>query len=165
MWAKSFVSCRPPFGFAIWASTGPPPGWKRTYEPLDDADKLSARPDFLILLYPVISMEDKLTHLQSRTNLLGKDPSPELIKAYSADQQVTKDSPPTFVVLAEDDSQVPAANGIGYHDALKNLGVPTVLHTFKEGEHGFGIRDARQLPVSQWPNLAAEWLKANGYIQ
>jgi acetyl esterase/lipase len=138
---------------------------RKVYEPVDAADTLSARPDFLLLLYPVVSMETGLTHLESRTNLLGKDPSPELIKAYSADQQVTKNSPPTFVVLAENDSAVPAANGIAYHNALKALGVPTELHVFKEGEHGFGIRDARQLPVSNWPNLAANWLKSFGFIQ
>ena len=137
----------------------------KVYEPQDAADTLSARPDFLLLLYPVVSMETGLTHLESRTNLLGKDPSPALIKAYSADQQVTKNSPPTFVVLAENDSAVPAANGISYHNALKALGVPTELHVFKEGEHGFGIRDARQLPVSNWPNLAADWLKSFGFIQ
>ncbi|MBT3065664.1 alpha/beta hydrolase [Rhodoferax sp. U11-2br] len=134
------------------------------YTPVDAADQLSARPDFLMLLYPVISMETGQTHLESRTNLLGKDPSPELIKAYSADQQVSKASPPTFVVLAENDSAVPPANGIAYHNALKALGVPTELHVFKEGEHGFGIRDARQLPVSNWPNLAASWLKSFGLV-
>ncbi|MDR3411023.1 MAG: alpha/beta hydrolase [Formivibrio sp.] len=138
---------------------------KKVYEPVDAADKLSARPDFLILLYPVVSMEDKLTHMESRTNLLGKDPSPELIKEYSPDQHVTKDSPPTFIVLAENDSQVPPANGIAYYNALKKVGVPAELNVFKEGDHGFGIRDARQLPVSNWPNLAAAWLKSNGYIQ
>lgn len=138
---------------------------KQVYEPVDAADKLSARPDFLMMLYPVVSMEDKLTHLDSRTNLLGKNPSPELIKEYSADQQVSKDSPPTFITLAEDDPAVPAANGIAYFNALRKVGVPAELHVFKEGGHGFGIRDARQLPVSNWPNLAAGWLKANGYIQ
>ena len=137
---------------------------KKVYEAVDAADSLSARPDFMILLYPVVSMEDKVTHLESRTNLLGKNPSAEQIKEYSADQQVTKDSPQTFIVLAEDDPAVPPENGIRYHNALKKLGVPTELHTFKEGGHGFGIRDARQLPVSDWPNLAASWLKANGYI-
>lgn len=138
---------------------------KKVYEPVDATDKLSARPDFLMLLYPVVSMEDKLTHLESRTNLIGQNPSADLIKEYSADQQVSANSPQTFIVLAENDSAVPAQNGINYHNALKKVGVPTVLYTFKEGDHGFGIRDARQLPVSNWPNLAADWLKAGGYIK
>lgn len=138
---------------------------KKVYEPVDSADQLSARPDFLMLLYPVVSMEDKLTHMESRTNLIGKNPSAELIKEYSADQQVTTKSPQTFVVLAENDSAVPPQNGISYHNALKKLGVPTVLYTFKEGDHGFGIRDTRQLPVSNWPNLAVDWMKTGGFIQ
>ncbi len=135
------------------------------YNPVDDADKLSARPDFMMLLYPVISMEGKLTHMETRTNLLGENPSPELIEQYSADKQVTKFNPPTFITLAKDDPAVPATNGISYADALKKQGVPVELHVFDEGGHGFGIRDARQLPVSNWPNLAADWMKSQGYIQ
>ncbi|MBS1208663.1 MAG: putative esterase/lipase precursor [Proteobacteria bacterium] len=138
---------------------------KKVYEPVDAADALSARPDFSLLLYPVVSMEAATTHLESRTNLIGKDPSPELIKAYSPDQNITKDAPPTFVVLAEDDPAVPPANGIGFCNGLNKAGVSCELHTYKEGGHGFGIRDARQLPVSAWPNLAADWLKAKGFIQ
>jgi acetyl esterase/lipase len=138
---------------------------KRVYEPVDAADRLSARPDFLLLLYPVISMEDKVTHPESRTNLLGKDPAPDLIKAYSPDLHVTKASPATFTVLAEDDPAVPPENGIRYHNALKAQGVPSELLSFKEGGHGFGIRDARQLPVSEWPNLAAAWMRSRGFIK
>lgn len=137
---------------------------KKVYEPVDAADSLSARPDFEILLYPVISMSDKTTHLESRTNLIGKNPSEELIKEYSADLHVKKDTPQTFIVLAENDSAVPPVNGIGYFEALQKAGVSSELHLFKEGDHGFGIRDTRQLPVSNWPNLAAKWLKGLGYI-
>jgi acetyl esterase/lipase len=138
---------------------------KKVYAPVDAADSLSARPDFLLLLYPVVSMEDKFTHMESRTNLLGKDPSPDLIKEYSPDQQVTKDSPKTFIVNARDDAVVPPVNGAMYCDALKKAGVACELNTFDEGGHGFGIRDARQLPVSTWPQLAASWMKAGGFIQ
>jgi acetyl esterase/lipase len=138
---------------------------KKVYAPVDAADSLPARPDFLLLLYPVVSMEDNLTHLESRTNLLGKDPSPELIREYSADQQVTAGSPMTFIVLAKDDPVVPPENGIRYDAALRKFGVPSELHIFAEGGHGFGIRDARQLPVAGWPQLAADWMKANGFIQ
>ena len=138
---------------------------RKVYEPVDETDKLSARPDFLILLYPVIKMDAKLTHMDTRTQLLGKDPSEALIKAYSPDLNVTRDSPKTFVVLANDDSAVPPQNGIAYYDALKRVGVSAELHVFPEGDHGFGIRDTRQLPVSAWPNLAAEWLKSSGIIK
>lgn len=138
---------------------------KKVYAPVDAADTLSARPDFLILLYPVVSMEDKFTHMESRTNLLGKDPSPDVIKEYSPDRQVTKDSPKTFIVNAKDDPVVPPVNSKMYCDALKKVGVACELHTFDEGGHGFGIRDARQLPVSTWPQLAAAWMKAGGFIK
>lgn len=137
---------------------------RHVYDAVDPADSLSARPDFLILLYPVISMETGLANMESRNNLLGANPSPELIAAYSPDQHVRADSPPTFVVVTEDDKAVPSANGIGYCHALEKAGASCELHVFKQGGHGFGIRDTRQLPVSNWPNLAAHWLKTGDFI-
>jgi acetyl esterase/lipase len=134
------------------------------YDPIDDTDKLSAHPDFMILMYPVISMDTDITNIESRNNLLGKDPAPELITAYSADKQVQPSSPPTFIVVTEDDRAVPPENGIRFCNALKKAGASCELHSFKEGGHGFGIRDARQLPVSDWPNLATRWLKSKGFI-
>jgi acetyl esterase/lipase len=137
---------------------------RKVYEPKDAADQLSARPDFEILLYPVISMTDKLANMDTRNQLLGAHPTEEQIAKYSPDQHVSKTVPPTFVTLAEDDSQVPPANGIGYFHKLHALGVKGELHVFKQGDHGFGIRDARQLPVSNWPNLAMAWMKTNGFV-
>lgn len=137
---------------------------KIIYPPIDDMDRLSARPDFVILMYPVISMDTSIVNMESRNNLLGKDPSPELINDYSADKQVNKHSPPTFIVVTEDDHAVPAENGQRYCNALKAVSVECELHSFKEGGHGFGIRDARQLPVSNWPNLAAQWMKRSGML-
>jgi len=135
-----------------------------SYAAIDDVDKLSARPDFMILMYPVISMDTDIVNMESRNNLLGKDPTPELITAYSADRQVQPGSAPTFIVVTEGDRAVPPENGTRYCNALKKVGVSCELHSFKEGGHGFGIRDARQLPVSDWPNLATKWLKTNGFI-
>lgn len=137
----------------------------KVYSPVDEADQLSARPDFMILLYPVVSMEDNLTHPETRQNLLGKNPSAALKHAYSADEHVTENNPPTFITLAKDDPAVPYTNGVSYAKALKQNDVPVELHVFDEGGHGFGIRDARQLPVSNWPNLAAHWLKKLGFIE
>jgi len=137
---------------------------KPVYPVMDATDKLSARPDFLILLYPVISMDARIANQDSRINLLGKDPAPELVDEYSADKQVTANSPPAFIVVTEDDQAVPAANGLSYCNALKKVGVSCELHSFKVGGHGFGIRDARQLPVSGWPMLATEWMKRLGVI-
>lgn len=97
---------------------------QKVYEPVDAADQLSARPDFQILLYPVVSMEDGVTHGDSRTNLIGKNPAAALIKAYSADEHVSKDTPRTFLVLADNDSAVPSENGLRYYAALRRAGVP-----------------------------------------
>ncbi|MDP5239027.1 alpha/beta hydrolase [Uliginosibacterium sp. 31-16] len=137
---------------------------KKVYAPVDEADKLSARPDFLMLLYPVVSMDEKVTHMESRTNLIGKTPSAEQIQAYSANLHVTKDNPPTFITLANDDPAVSPENGLSYFLALRQAGVPVEMHIFKDGNHGFGIRDTRQMPVSRWPNFATEWLKAIGIL-
>jgi acetyl esterase/lipase len=138
---------------------------QKVHAPVDAADGLSAPPDFLLLLYPVISMEEKTTHLESRTNLLGKEPTSDQIKAYSPDLHVTKASPPTFIVFAEDDPVVPPESSKRYCNALKGQGVPCSLHSYREGGHGFGTRDARRLPVSEWPNLAAAWMKSRGLIK
>jgi acetyl esterase/lipase len=137
---------------------------KKVYTPVDDADKASARPDFLMLLYPVVSMDDRITHMESRTNLIGKNPTAEQIKAYSPNLHVTKNNPPTFITLADNDSAVSPENGLSYYLALHQAGVQAELHIFREGDHGFGIRDTRQLPVSNWPRLAVEWMKAIGVL-
>jgi len=138
---------------------------KKVYEPKDDADRLSARPDFLMLLYPVITMDSQFTHPETRDNLLGADLSSERVTAHSPDLHVTTDAPPTFIVLADNDPVVPVENAIRYYRSLKSKGVSAEIHIFKEGGHGFGIRDARQLPVSAWPNLAVDWMKSNGVIK
>jgi acetyl esterase/lipase len=138
---------------------------RKVYAPLDHADELSARPDFEILLYPVVSMDEKIAFMPSGTNLIGANPGADLVKDYSPDQNVTKATPPTFITVAEDDPIVNPANSLRYYDALRGASVPAELHVFKEGSHGFGIRDARQLPVSNWPNLAIAWLRAQGYVQ
>jgi acetyl esterase/lipase len=141
-------------------------GFDRTvYAPLDHADTLSARPDFEILLYPVVSMDEAIAFKPSRNFLLGEHPSADVVKAYSPDQNVTKTTPPTFIVDAEDDPLVNPANSLRYFDALKAAGVAAELHVFKEGGHGFGIRDARQLPVSNWPGLAIAWMRGQGLVE
>lgn len=137
---------------------------RKAYAPVDEADKLSARPDFLMLLYPVVSMDEKIAHMESRTNLLGKTPSAEQLRLASADLNVTAANPPTFITLANDDPAVSPENGLSYFMALRAAKVPVELHIFKDGNHGFGIRDARQMPVSAWPRFAADWMKAIGVL-
>jgi acetyl esterase/lipase len=122
----------------------------------------SARPDFSILIYPVISMHSNITHKGSQTNLLGKDPSQILIDNFSNDKKITSQTPPTFLVHATDDSAVLPENSINYYLALKKNNVSAELHIYEKGGHGFGlgIKDTSQY----WTNDCKEWLKVNHYI-
>lgn len=131
-------------------------------DPVDDIDRTSARPDFLILLYPVVSMEDGVIHAGSKRALLGANPGKDLVAAYSADHQVGKTTPRTLLMLADDDASVPPENSIRYYQALKRAGVPAELHIFAHGGHGFGIRKAAGLPVGNWPNIAWDWMAQSG---
>jgi acetyl esterase/lipase len=128
------------------------------------SDSTSARPDFSILIYPVISMDSSITHMGSRENLLGKNPSPELVKKFSNELQVTKNTPPAFLVHALDDNAVPVENSINYVLALRKNSVAGELHIYEKGGHGFGL--GRQNGTeSSWPEACVKWLKANGFIQ
>ena len=135
------------------------------YAPVDALDTESARPDFSILLYPVISLEEGIAHGGSRTALLGEAASPADLASYSADRNVTAATPPTLLILADDDPAVLPANSLRYYEALHRNGVPAELHVFAQGKHGFGIRGARGLPAGNWPELAWSWLHASGVLR
>ncbi len=121
----------------------------------DDTDKQSCRPDFALLIYPVISMEDRIGHAGSRDNLLGANPSAEEIEKYSTDQAVTKDTPPTFLVTTADDV-VDCRNSLQFAAACKENGVPVSLHLFETGGHGYGLHGEGDLAT--WPLLLEQWL-------
>ncbi len=104
--------------------------------------KGESAPDFQILFYPVISMENGITHQGSRNNLLGKTPKQELVEYYSNERQVTATTPRAFLVLAHDDGAVPPSNAVGYYEALCRAGVSAALHIYPTGRHGFGIRQS-----------------------
>lgn len=124
-----------------------------------NGEKVSARPDFQLLLYPVIVMDQTaVTHPGSRDSLLGKDASPERQKFYSNDLQVTAQTPPAFIVHAKDDKGVPLANSQRYRDALLAAGVPAELLILETGGHGFGLGAKGGEPAA-WPPVGAEWLK------
>jgi acetyl esterase/lipase len=125
-------------------------------------DAVSARPDFLLLIYPVITMKDPYTHAGSRRNLLGPTPTPELIERYSTDLQVTKSTPPAFLLTTFEDHTVPAENSLGFFEALHRAGVPAELHAYEKGPHGFGLRPGSG-PVSEWPKLCGQWLRLHGW--
>jgi acetyl esterase/lipase len=123
--------------------------------------KVSARPDFSILMYPVISMENQITHKGSQTNLLGNNPSQDLIDSYSNEKKVTSKTPPAFLIHATDDTVVIPENSINYYLALKKNGIKAELHLYEKGGHGFGlgVNDTSKF----WTRDCVEWLKANGY--
>jgi acetyl esterase/lipase len=122
------------------------------------------RPAFMILGYPVVTMDSTLTHRGSRNNLLGKKPSDELAKLYSNELQVTKKTPPTFIVHATDDKTVPVKNSIQLYQALKEKKIEAELDTFAVGGHGFGMRK-RNIPVDNWTDLLKSWMLKNKLIR
>ena len=115
------------------------------------------RPDFQILFYPVVSMDAQKTHMGSRINLLGENPSDELVKKFSNELQVTPDTPTAFIMLSSDDGAVPPANSIDYYTALLDNKVKASLHAYPVGGHGWGFRD--KFPYKrQWTGELEKWL-------
>ena len=135
----------------------------RVYAPVDALDAASARPDFSILLYPVVSMDASIAHAGSRRALLGDAPSPTALATHSLENAVTAATPPTLLILTDDDTVVLPENGLRYHASLRRNHVPAELHIFARGKHGFGIRGAQGLPVGDWPELVGAWLAASGF--
>ena len=127
----------------------------------DPIEKYSCRPDFMLLLYPVITFSEEFGHMGSRINLIGTGNKWELVEKYSNELHVTAQTPPTFLVLADDDAAVPTRNSIEFYMALKKYKIPAEMHIFRDGGHGFGM-NKKNLPVDQWPNLFAQWMKAQG---
>ena len=116
------------------------------------------RPDFSILIYPVISMDKNITHMGSRTNLIGKNPTDAMIKLYSNELHVTGKTPPSFLIHATDDDGVPVENSLLYYQALKKNKVPAEMHIYPFGGHGFGLANGNK-SLDSWPRLMINWLK------
>jgi acetyl esterase/lipase len=133
------------------------------YEPKDAIDRVSCRPDFAVLIYPVITMKDPFTHAGSRTNLLGPSPDKQLVEKLSNETQVTEQTPPTFLLHTWEDKAVPAENSIGFYLALRQAGVPAEMHIFRNAPHGFGLGRDRG-PVSTWPDLCQQWMQVSGFL-
>jgi acetyl esterase/lipase len=132
----------------------------RTGSPLD---AVSARPDFLLLIYPVITMYDPYVHHGSRTALLGKHPTAAQLAHWSPERNVTARTPPAFLVTTDEDHTVPCENSIEFFQALRRAKVPAELHVFEHGPHGFGL-GASVGPASAWPTLARNWLGLHGLL-
>lgn len=124
----------------------------------DPIDRLSARPDFAVLCYPVIRLDAPHGHAGSRTNLLGDKPDDKLMQSLCNDTQVTKDTPPTFLFHTRADKPVPVANSELYHAALGKAGVPSKLVIYDGGPHGVGL-GTKYDEVKDWPDKLEAWLK------
>jgi acetyl esterase/lipase len=129
----------------------------------DPVDRVSSRPDFAILGYPVISMIAPSTHQGSATNLLGENADAKLREELSAELHVTPQTPPTFLFTTSEDTLVPPENSVAFYLALHKAGVPAELHVFEKGPHGVGL-DLGDPATGEWPALLRNWLRARGLL-
>lgn len=124
----------------------------------DPVEKISCRPDFSVLLYPVISLNPEFTHGGSRRALLGETPDEELVRYYSSEHNVTGDTPPAILVHSGDDRAVPVKNSIAYYTALREKGITASLHIYPYGGHGYSLA-VGQGYLSTWPDRVVEWIR------
>ncbi len=129
----------------------------------DAIAKVSARPDFTILAYPVVTMKKDLTHMGSRENLLGQHPTGAMVELLSNETQVTDQTPSAFIYTTDADTTVPPENSVNYYLALHRHHVPAELHIFREGGHGSGLGQHDQ-SLSIWPALLARWMAGMGLM-
>jgi acetyl esterase/lipase len=129
---------------------------------IPNAENTSLRPDFMILIYPVISFNDDIGHKGSAEQLIGKTPSPEKIKEYSNELQVTDKTPPTFLVHASDDDGVNPQNSIVFYQALVRYKIPAELHIYQSGGHGFGMIQKNKKEL--WMERCRNWMEVNGWM-
>jgi len=126
-------------------------------------DTISARPDFSLLIYPVITFDASFTHAGTRRNLIGENPSEEAIRHFSNELQINAKTPPAFLVHSGDDKAVPVKNSIVYYQGLQKYNIPSELHVFQKGGHGYGM-SVDNGTQSAWPGLCITWLKSSGII-
>jgi acetyl esterase/lipase len=130
---------------------------------IDPIERVSCRPDFAVLAYPVITLDAAATHAGSRRNLIGADPDPALVELMSNDKQVTRQTPPTFLFHTDEDRAVPPMNSILFYAALKKNGVPAELHIYERGQHGVGLAPQNAV-LATWPERLDVWLKGRGLL-
>jgi len=121
-------------------------------------DNTSARPDFSLLIYPVVSMDTTITHRGTRNNLIGLNPTEKNVYRFSNEKQITGDTPPAFLVHSSDDNVVPVMNSIGYYMGLQKNKIPAELHIFQKGGHGYGLAPNGGTE-SSWPGLCIKWMR------
>lgn len=126
-------------------------------------DSTSARPNFSLLIYPVVSMDPAITHMGSHNNLIGENATKEQEKHFSNELQVTEQTPPAFLVHSLNDNVVPVQNSINYALAMKNFKTPCELHIYETGGHGYGLGRSNGTE-SAWPEACKKWLTARGLL-
>lgn len=146
-------------GFSAGGHLASTLGTHFTKDYVSNPDHVDLRPDFMILCYPVISMDPKIAHMGSRIALLGQNPSEEQVELFSNELQVTKDTPPTLLLHAADDRLVDVDNSITFFEALRHAGVPVDMTIFRKGEHAFVL-----LPKDQWLSIVINWIETNGWM-
>jgi acetyl esterase/lipase len=129
---------------------------------LQNPGNISLRPDFMILIYPVISFRDSVTHKGSKASLIGRNPSESLVNKFSNEEQVDANTPPSFLVHTLDDKTVPFANSVRFVEALQRNRVPAELHLYQAGDHGFGMNN--KTTKDQWMERLKNWLLANKFL-
>jgi acetyl esterase/lipase len=127
----------------------------------DPIERVSSRPDLLVLIYPVITMGE-FTHAGSKKQLIGANASADLVKLLSNEEQITKQTPPTFLVHTANDSAVPVENSLHFAEQLRKLGILFELHIYERGPHGFGLGGNDPI-LSTWPARCADWLRLQGF--
>jgi sialate O-acetylesterase len=132
---------------------------------MDPVERQSCRPDFAMLIYPVITMKDPFTHKGSRANLLGENPDPELVQYFSNELHVTAQTPPTFIVHSTDDAAVPVENSLDFYRALRQNGILAEMHIYQHGGHGYGIRPEMGGPAASWAGRANDWFDTFSYVR
>jgi acetyl esterase/lipase len=129
----------------------------------EEIDRVSSRPDLMVLIYPVISMGE-FTHAGSKKNLLGEAPTADLIRLYSNELHVTKETPPAFLVHTMTDKSVPVENSLMFVSALRKAGVPFEFHLYEQGPHGFGLAPANPI-LASWAERCADWLALHAFAK
>ena len=138
---------------------------EEVYEKSDAIDEISARPDFQILGYPVITMTEPYAHKGSRKYLLGENPDLDLIEKFSMEKNVHENTPMAFIMHATDDKSVPVENSLKYYTSLKDYKIPVELHLYQDGGHGYSIRGTIGKSVANWTSVVTNWLKVNKIIE
>lgn len=150
-------------GFSAGGHLASTAGTHFTKAVIDNKDNISLRPDFMVLLYPVISFSDSIAHIGSRNQLIGKTPPVEKINEYSNELRVTPQTPPAFIVHAGDDNGVKVQNSINFYLALHKNNIPAEMHIYPKGGHGFGMDNTTT--NDKWMDRLKNWLEINGWLK